>query len=150
MIRRAFLIIIVAGSVLLPPLIRAQSIQLAGLNGARFSDADLARGATIVLVWASWSPRSRSIVERTNSIVKRWEGKARVVTVNFQEERPTVEKFLAGKPIEAPVFLDSDGAFSKKYGVATLPALLVFKEGKIEYRGQLPKDADAVIAKFLE
>lgn len=122
---------------------------LQGLGGERLSEADLAQGATIFIVWASWSPRSRDVVARVNQVAQRWGGKARVVTVNFQEDRGAVESFLAGKSMGAAVFLDADGAFSKKYAVATLPGLLVIKDGRVAYRGKLPDDPDRVIVEIL-
>ena len=39
--------------------------RLTGLEGGSLSEADVARGATIAVVWASWSPRSRSGGEMT-------------------------------------------------------------------------------------
>src|SRR5882672_7074157 len=75
----------------------AQDIRLQGLKGEHLADADMAKGTTIVVFWTSWSPHSRDIVARVNPLAQRWGGKARVVTVNFQEERPAVESFLAGK-----------------------------------------------------
>jgi len=128
----------------------AQEVNLVCLDGARLSEGELARGTTIVVVWASWSPRSRDIVERANPLAGRWGGRARVLTVNFQEDRPAVEGFLAGKGLAAPVCLDSDGAFSRKFNVATLPGLLVLKDGQVAYRGKLPDDADRVIADLLK
>lgn len=122
---------------------------LQGLRGERLSDADLAQGATIFIVWASWSPHSRDVVARVNQVAQRWSGKARVVTVNFQEDRGAVESFLAGKNMGATVFLDADGAFSKRYAVATLPGLLVIKDGRVAYRGKLPDDPDRVIVEIL-
>ncbi len=127
----------------------AQEVTLSCLGGERLSDSDLARGATIVVVWASWSPRSRDIVQRVNPIASRWNGSARVVTVNFQEERQAVEGFLAGKGFGAPVCMDPDGVFSRKYNVATLPGLLVVKDGQVAYRGKLPDDADRLLADLL-
>lgn len=127
----------------------AQDFSLSCLGGERLSDADLSHGSTIVVVWASWSPRSRDIVQRVNPIASRWSGSARVVTVNFQEERQTVQGFLAGKGLGSPVCLDPDGAFSRKYNVATLPGLLVVKDGQVVYRGKLPDDADGLIAGHL-
>jgi len=119
------------------------------LKGEQLSEAELSQGTTIVVIWASWSPRSRDIVERVNPLAQRWGGRARVVTVDFQEEASAVQGFLAGKNLAAPVFLDSDGAFSKKYAIATLPGLLVLKDGQVAYRGKLPDDADRVIAGIL-
>jgi thiol-disulfide isomerase/thioredoxin len=127
----------------------AQNIRLQGLGGGQLTEADLARGTTIVIVWASWSPRSRDIVARVNPVAQRWGGRARVVTVNFQEERAAVEGFLSGKGLGATVFLDPDGAFSKKYALATLPGLLIIKDGQVAYRGKLPEDPDRVISEVL-
>ena len=127
----------------------AQGVRLAGLSGGQLTEGDLASGATIVVVWASWSPRSRDIVERVNPLAARWGGSARVVTVNFQEDRGAVEGFLAGKNLNAPVFLDPDGVFSKKYAVATLPGLLVLKDGQVAFRGKLPDDPDRVLGELL-
>lgn len=128
---------------------RAQEISLGCLGGARLNESDLARGTTIIVVWASWSPRSRDIVERVQPLASRWGGRARVLTVNFQEDGPAAERFLAGRNLGAPVCLDPDGAFSRKYNVATLPGLLIVKDGQVAYRGKLPNDADRVIAGLL-
>lgn len=131
------------------PSARAQEVSLSCLGGGRLGDADLTRGTTIVVVWASWSPRSRDVAQRVGSLAERWGGRARVVTVNFQEDGPAVQKFLAGKSLGAPVCLDPDGAFSRKYNVATLPGLLVVKDGQVAYRGKLPDDPDQVIGDLL-
>jgi thiol-disulfide isomerase/thioredoxin len=127
----------------------AQGVLLRGLGGEQLSETDLAQGATIFIVWASWSPHSRDIVARVNPLVQRWSGRARVVTVNFQENRQAVEGFLAGKSFGTTVFLDSDGTFSKKYAVATLPGLLIIKDGRVVYKGKLPEDPDRVIVEIL-
>jgi thiol-disulfide isomerase/thioredoxin len=129
--------------------VSAQNINLQGLGGERLAESDLARGTTIVILWASWSPRSRDIVARVNPVAQRWGGQARVITVNFQEERGAVEGFLSGKGLDAPVFLDSDGTFSKKYALAIIPGLLIIKDGQVVYRGKLPDDPDRVIGEFL-
>lgn len=135
--------------VLLATPVAAQDIRLQGLGGERLAESDLARGTTIVVVWASWSPRSRDIAARVSPLARRWGGQARVMTVNFQEDRAAVEGFLAGKDFGAAVYLDPDGAFSKKYAMATLPGLLIIKDGQVVYRGKLPDDPDRVIGEFL-
>jgi len=129
--------------------VRAQDVPLQGLRGERLAGGDLGQGTVIVVFWTSWSPHSRDIVTRVNPLARRWGSRARVVTVNFQEDRQTVESFLSGKGLDSPVFLDTDGAFSRKYAVATLPGLLILREGQVVYKGRLPDDADRVIADFL-
>lgn len=127
----------------------AQGVLLRGLGGEQLAEADLAQGATIFVVWTSWSPHCRDIVERVNPLVQRWSGKARVVTLNFQDNRQAVEGFLAGKQLGTTVFLDTDGAFSKKYALTNLPGLLIIKDGKVVYKGKLPGDPDRVIVEVL-
>lgn len=126
----------------------AQGGGLSCLGGGSLSDSDLARGTTVVVVWASWSPRSRDIVDRVNALASRWGGQARVVTVNFQEDRGAIEGKL-GKGFNVPVCLDADGAFCRKHGIATLPGLLVVRDGKAVYHGKLPEDPDKVLADLL-
>ena len=121
------------------------NVRLPGLAGGQLTGAELARGATIVVVWASWSPRCRDIVERANGVAGRWGGRARVVTVNFQEDPAAVEAFLRDKQLAVPVFLDRDGEFSKAHAVTTLPGLVVFQEGAARYQGKLPADPDATL-----
>ncbi|HKI01282.1 MAG TPA: TlpA disulfide reductase family protein [Thermoanaerobaculia bacterium] len=133
----------------LPGFVSAQDVSLSCLGGTRLNEADLSRGTTIVVVWASWSPRSKDIVERINPLAGRWSGRARVLTVNFQEDQQAVQGFLRGRDMGAPICMDPDGAFSRKYNVATLPGLLIVKDGQVAYRGKLPADADRVIADLL-
>lgn len=127
----------------------AQDFALHGIRGGQLVEADLSRGTTICVVWASWSPRSRGIAGKVNAIAGRWGGQARVIAVNFQEDRPAVERFLAGNGMSVDVFLDESGAFSKKYSVATLPGLLVVKDGSIAYKGKLPDDPDSVLSSLV-
>jgi thiol-disulfide isomerase/thioredoxin len=121
------------------------NVRLPGLAGGQLTGAELAHGATIVVVWASWSPRCRDIVERANGVAGRWGGRARVVTVNFQEDPAAVQAFLSDKKLAVPVFLDRDGEFSKAHAVTTLPGLVVFQDGAVRYQGKLPADPDATL-----
>lgn len=128
----------------------AEGITLPGLDGGKLDAAELERGPAIVVVWASWSPKCRDIVPRVNALARKWSPRARVVTVVFQEEGDTVRAFLEGKGLRAPVYLDSSGAFAKKYAVTTLPGLLIFNRGQADFRGQLPVNPDPVIERALE
>lgn len=123
--------------------------RLPGLRGGALTSADLERGTHVLVVWASWSPRCRDIVERANAISARWNGEARVVTVVFQEEPAAVEEFLRGKSLAAPTYLDRDGEFSKAHAVTSLPGLVVLRDGEARYQGRLPADPDRAIAEAL-
>jgi hypothetical protein len=90
------------------------------------------------------------VVDEVNGLASRWGGKARVLAVNFQEERPAIESFLAGHELAVPVYLDNDGAFSKAHSVSTLPGLLVYRDGVVVYHGRLGSDADDVLREALQ
>lgn len=145
----ALLLLALSAAIAMPAPAAAQDFSLQGLGGGRLVAADLVRGTTIFVVWASWSPRSRDVIERINPLAQRWGGQARVVAVSFQENRQAVEGFLSGKNLTAEVFLDEDGSFSKKYSVATLPGLLIVQNGEVKYQGKLPDDPDRVISELL-
>lgn len=131
------------------PLAAQPAWELPGLQGGSLGSGDVARGATVMVVWAGWSPRCRDIVDRANALASRWGGKARVVMVDFQEEPAEVAAFLAGKGARVPVYLDGDGSFSKQHRVTTLPGLVVYRDGAVAYQGKLPDDPDAVLADLL-
>jgi thiol-disulfide isomerase/thioredoxin len=146
----AVLAIVALSAIAAQPLAgQGRETPLQGLSGGQLDTADLESGNWIVVVWASWSPKGRDIAARVNAIESAWSRKARVVTVNFQEKRPDIEKFLSGQAMKPPVYLDSSGAFSKKNAVTTLPGVLIYKDGKLAHRGRLPDDADALIGRFL-
>ena len=128
----------------------AQEIVLPGLDGGQLRESDLGRGSVIAVVWASWSPRGRDVVAKVNDIESRWGSRARVITINYQESRAEVESFLAGKGLRAPVFLDTEGDFSKKYSKPNLPVLLVFRDGEQPVKTALPDDPHPTIAGALE
>lgn len=138
------------GSVMVPSVEgQGRGFTLQGLGGGQIGQRDLDQGAVIVVVWASWSPRGRDIVPRVDSIVDRWGGQARVIMVNFQEDVAAVESFLRGQRPKAPVYLDRDGGFSKKYSVTHLPGLLIFKDGVTAFSGKLPADPNSLISQTL-
>jgi thiol-disulfide isomerase/thioredoxin len=143
--RRPGVAAVLAGLLLALPLVAQGNVRLPGLDGGQLTSGDLASGSTIVVVWSTWSPRCRDIVPRVNSLAGQWGGRARVVTVNFQEEPAAVRKFLEGKSLSAPVYLDRDGEFAKAHAVTTLPGLVVFRDGAARYQGKLPADPDAVL-----
>ncbi len=124
-------------------------VRLPGLGGGELTSADLDRGAIVLVVWASWSPRCRDIVELANGIEQRWGSRARIVTVDFQEDPAAVEKFLRGKGLRVPVFLDRDGEFSKAMKVTSLPGFLVFQSGELRFQGRLPADVDGTLTDLL-
>jgi len=122
---------------------------LPGLGGGQLSAADLAQGTHIIVVWASWSPRCRDISPRVNDLVQKLSGQGRVVTVNFQEEAAAIGEFVRAHPLNAPIFLDRDGEFSKGHAVTALPGLIVVRNGEALFEGRLAAEAEEQIQALL-
>jgi thiol-disulfide isomerase/thioredoxin len=141
----ALVVIAALAAWLARPTMAQEEWRLPGLAGGALSSGDVASGTTIVVLFAGWSPRCQDVVERSNRIVSKWGGRARVALVDFQEETAEVQGFLAGKDPQAPVYLDGDGAFAKRYALANLPGLLLLRDGAVLYSGRLPDDADRLI-----
>jgi len=125
-------------------------LQIKGLDRGSLSDSDLNSGTSILIFFAGWSPRCRDVVERANQIQGKWGEKARVGLIDFQESEADIRSFLKGANTTVPVYLDSDGEFSKRFAVTQLPYLLIMREGKVLSQGRLPEDADKAIASALK
>ena len=124
--------------------------ELPSLEGGKsLATASLSEGSTIVVVWASWSPRGRALGKTLERLEARWSDRARVITVNFQERPERARRFVREQGIELPVYLDAKATFAKRHAVTALPFLLVFDEGEKKFSGRLPADVDAVIERSL-
>jgi thiol-disulfide isomerase/thioredoxin len=123
---------------------------LKGLDHGALSDADLQKGTTILIVFAGWSPRCRDVISRVNGIHGKWGSQARIGLVDFQEPEGDIRAFLKDRETPVPIYLDSDGEFSKRYAVTQLPYLLIIRNGKTLSQGRLPEDADRTISTALK
>ena len=115
-------------------------------EGGPLGPEAISTGLVIVVVWTTWSPRGGDIVDRLNGIEAEWGDRARVVSVVFQESPEAIERFLAGRDLDVPVYLDSGNAeFSKRHNVTQVPRLLVFKDGSIAVNVNLGSDPSPLI-----
>jgi thiol-disulfide isomerase/thioredoxin len=130
-------------------LVAQEDWRLAGLDGGALAAGDVAHGSTVLVVFAGWSPHCKEIVGKSNALVDHYGSRARVVLVDFQEEPGEVRGFLQGKGSRAAVYLDADGSFAKDHHVATLPGLVVFKDGAVAFAGRLPDDAERAVGDAL-
>lgn len=140
---------LVLSAALLLATVPARAASLEGLRSGRLDESELAQGTTILVVWASWSPKCRDIAARLNALERKWGGRARVVSINYQEKKADVEKYVQQSGLAVPVFLDSDAEFSRKNSITTLPGLLVMRDGKPAYRGRFPDDPDKLLGEVL-
>ncbi len=145
----AVLLVVLALLVAVPGQSQGRPFRLEGLQGGSLGPADFDQGVVIAVVWASWSPHCRNIVQQVNAVADRWGSQARVIMVDFQEDRADVEAFLSGQRPKAAVYLDQSGAFSKKHSVTNLPGLVIFKDGTAAFSGKLSRNPDSIISQTL-
>lgn len=90
-------------------------------------DEKVLKSAIPVLVdfWASWCGPCKAIGPSIEQLADEYDGKAKVYKVD----------------------VDSDGDLASQYGVVSIPALIVFKEGKVfsQQVGALPKPQIAAL-----
>ena len=114
--RHGFAVTSLLASVVLTPLSLAREDdsgwELSALDGTPLTRADLERGTTLLVVWASWSPRCRGIAARIDRLAQDWGTRIRVASVVFQEDPDSVRRTVNLTGLEAPVYLDFSGDFS--------------------------------------
>jgi thioredoxin-like negative regulator of GroEL len=116
---------------------------LPGLAGDRLSERDLAGAPVLAVFWSSWSPRCRDLPQRLTEVNARLAGRARLVAINYQEDRKAAGGLLQGTGV--PVYLDADGSFAKRFGIATLPGAVLFRNGEAVWHGRLDDGALAQV-----
>lgn len=150
-VSRAFLSLMVALSIAAAgvPAVAQEEITLPALQGPALKSSQLGNGTHILVFFASWSPRCRTVVEQGESLAGRFGQRARVALVDFQEEPEAVREFLSDHSTRLPVYLDRDGELAKRYAVTSLPHLVVLRDGKTVVSSKFPEDAPAVVEKAL-
>ncbi len=105
---------------------------LPGLDGGTLSSQELDQQRALIVVWSPQSEDCRNIASSLNRISSSWGQHLRVVSVVVNSDVEAVRNFLTGKRLDVPVYLDTDGTFSRFYGIsAAVPVLLGVDSGKV-------------------
>lgn len=89
---------------------------------------------TIILsFFATWCIPCLKEIPHLEHIANKYKNeRVRIFLIDVKEDKETVKKFLIKNKIHLPVLLDRYGMVSKKYGVSSLPRLIIIdKSGKI-------------------
>jgi thiol-disulfide isomerase/thioredoxin len=81
------------------------------------------RGKWILMnFWATWCPPCRMEMPSLDQLQKKFKDEPlSVVTVNVQQNNPTIRQFQRNYGFTLPVLLDKSGKVAKAYGVVGLP-----------------------------
>lgn len=122
--------------------------------GGRVDLASL-RGRPVVLdFWATWCGPCQAESPIVNTIARRYKERGlAVVGVNTSDEDGLAEAYVRKKGLGFPMVYDEGNLIAKKYGVTSLPTLIVIsKEGKIvAVRNGLTSDGalDEIVRRYL-
>jgi peroxiredoxin len=105
---------------------------LTSLDGKIFS-LDALKGKVVLLnFWATWCPPCRKEMPDMDKLYKELESKGLVVLAVSDEDRPTVEQFLAKTPYSFPVLLDPGRTVNKAFMVEGIPKSFIFdRDGRL-------------------
>lgn len=114
-----------------PPLLEATEL-LQAPPGAKFNAASL-RGKVVILeFWATWCGPCVAAIPHLNELAEKFKSKPVQFVAITAEDKATVEKFLARRPIHAWVALDTNQAMSQAYAVEAIPHTVVLgRDGRI-------------------
>lgn len=117
---------------------RPPDFRLRGLDGSEYSSSDILPGkVTVIVFWATWSPRSLEVLADLTTLTGELEGESfQAVAINAEHPEITrgdQEKIKELTSGSAALILLDDGLKSfSDYGTMALPSMLVCdKEGKV-------------------
>lgn len=91
-------------------------------------------GRPVILdFWATWCGPCQAGAPIVNAVAQRYKDRGlAVIGVNTSDERELAEAFVRKKGLTFPIVYDESNAIARKYGVSSLPTLVVVsKTGKV-------------------
>ena len=129
------------------------AINLEDTSGRRFKLDDYKGKVTVINFWATWCPPCVHEIPSLNKLKEKMQGLPfKLISINYAEDKETINQFMQKVHVEYPVLLDTDGDFARNWNVITYPSTFVIdKNGKIVYgvNGAIEWD-DEVYIKMLK
>lgn len=101
-------------------------------NGEKFSLADNKGKVILINFWATWCGPCVEEMPDIEKIQKEYGDKVEILSVNYGEDRKTVDEFLKDKNYTFKVAYDDNMAIANEYPSDGIPYLVVVdKEGKV-------------------
>ena len=105
---------------------------LTSLDGKTYTLAGLKGRVVLLNFWATWCPPCRKEMPDLEKLFREYESKGLTVLAVSDEDRETVEKFLAKTPYTFPVLLDPGRKVNTEFMVEGIPKTFVFdREGRL-------------------
>jgi peroxiredoxin len=106
------------------------------LDGTEVSLASLKGKVVMVNFWATWCPPCRGEMPDIEKLYAKTKGLPfEILAISSQESSGTVSGFLKSNKYTFPIYLDSSGSVSRKYGISAIPTTYIIDaEGKMVAR----------------
>lgn len=125
------------------------ALKLADIDGVKYERNSYEGQVTVINFWASWCGPCVEEIPALNNLRKRMADKAfELISVNYAEDKQTVEQFMKEVQVDFPVLMDETGKISSIWKVLVYPATYVIApDGNISYavNGAIHWDSDDVI-----
>ena len=120
---------------------QAPALEGTDLDGKVWRLSDLRGRAVLLNFWATWCEPCRAEMPSLQALAER-EGSQRLVilTVNFKEATPAVQRFVAQTRLTLPVLQDVQGGVARQWGIYIYPStVLIGADGRVRgvVRGEL-------------
>jgi thiol-disulfide isomerase/thioredoxin/outer membrane lipoprotein-sorting protein len=107
------------------------AFSVTGLDGTTYSDQSLKGGVYVLDFWATWCGPCVESLPHLDQIYQQMKDQGvKVVAVNQQEPKETVQKFEDDKKLSLTIALDVEGKTSDAFGIQAIPmTVVVGKDG---------------------
>ena len=114
---------------------RPGAIDLRDIEGRHIVRNDFHDRVTLVNFWASWCAPCVEEIPSLNRLQQKMSGRPfELISINYAEDKTTIEEFMRRVQVDFPVLLDRDGAMSKRWNVIAFPSTFVIGPGgRIRY-----------------
>jgi peroxiredoxin len=105
---------------------------LTGMDGKTYSLAGLKGRIVLLNFWATWCPPCRKEMPDMDKLYRAYEGRGLTVIAVSDEDRATVEQYLAKNSYSFPVALDTGRKVNTAFGIDGIPKSFIFdREGRL-------------------
>ena len=131
----------------------APNFQLASIDGAPISLADLRGQPAVLVFWTAWCPVCKEVAPQFNQLAAQYEPRGvRVLGINIQDSLARTESGIKDFGIRYAVVRDADAAVARLYKVTGTPTILFLdRQGTVRYFGnELPSDYPALLDALIQ
>ena len=129
-------------------------LDLVDVRGVRHKKDHYKGKVTVVNFWATWCPPCVEEIPSLNHLRELMKNeKFELISVNYGEDKQTVQEFMQKVHVDFPVLLDPDGKQSAKWNVLVFPSTFVIgPNGKIQYgiNAAIHWDNESIVKKLKE